>query len=456
MTLAIRQPSARNSFVLLLSANLALGVFGFATSTLSARLLGTSGRGELAAIQNVPNLLAILAGLGLGEAALYFTSRQPNAARWFVRRGVRLTLFGALPAMVVGAVVLPFVIDGHRTVVAAELSLPVVLIVPMFMVAHQPLRGIGRIALWTGFRISIAVAWLSILLVATVADVRSAMGVALAYVGAQALIALVALAITKHYPAGEQPHDGPELSRRMLRYGIPSSLVALPQVLNLRLDQVLLASLVVRSQLGLYVAAVSWSWIAAPPFQALAQLALPRLAAATDPTHRRRMTRLVVLIALGGALASVAVLIPVTQFAFPLVMGSDFRAGTGVARLLVVAGTISGVVVVVEEVIRGLGRPIFVLASEGIGLAITIGLLFAVLPRYGIRGAAVVSIAAYSLVLTCLLVLLPRALRSSSIVGRPEQRAAAEPEGGDGEQQPVGEQRDGEPDVHQRDDDQHQ
>ena len=430
MTFEIREVGARRTFAVLLAANVSMGFIGFGTSSLAARLLSPAGRGELAAVQNIPNLLAILASLGLGEAALYQASRQPLATKAIVRRALGLTIYGSIGMFLVGLVVLPLALSSHTTRTSALLSMPIVFIVPAYMVAHQPLRSIGHPVKWAGFRVSVACSWLAILSVAWLLHYRNARGVALVYIGAQGVVAVVALVLARRYPNEQEPSE-PRLNRSLLRYGIPSSLVALPQVLNLRLDQILLTGIVARSDLGVYVAAVSWSWVTAPPFQALAQMALPRLAT-TPVDKRRRMVSLILAIAFGGAALTVAIMVPLTAHIFPLVMGSQYKAGVSVAQLLVVAGAVSGLVVVIEEVHRGLGRPFSVLAAEIAGVTITITLLLLLLHSYGIKGAAWVSILAYSIVVLGLLVLLPGTLR------RAEQGGAGQPYDDHGQDEAVG------------------
>ncbi|MDP7068527.1 MAG: hypothetical protein QF637_12995, partial [Acidimicrobiales bacterium] len=70
---------ARDAFVTMLVVHFLMGFIGFVTSTMAARLLGPAGRGELTAVQQIPVLVGILAGLGMGEAALFFTAKQPRA-----------------------------------------------------------------------------------------------------------------------------------------------------------------------------------------------------------------------------------------------------------------------------------------------------------------------------------------------------------------------------------------
>ena len=404
----------RRNLTILLAANVVLGVVGFATSTISSRMLGTVGRGELAAIQNIPNLLAAFAALGAGEAALYLVARHPRAARPITLRAIRIAAVGGCAGALIGWFVLPLVLDDSGTITSARMILPLVAVVPLYLASYQTLRALGRPGLWSAFRIVSACSWLAILGVSVVADYSSPRGLAIAFAVAQGLLALVAVGLVRWYD--DRDTAPAQTTRRLLRYGIPSSLVTLPQTLNLRLDQVLLASAVPRSQLGIYVAGVSWSWVVAPPFQAFAQWLLPRLAG-LEPVEAIERARKSAWLGLGMTVVVAVIAVPVTGVLFDLVMGDDFEAGTRTAQILVVAGAVSGLMVVLEEIHRGLGRPTVVLGAEIAGLAITVVLLVLLVPRHGIAGAAWASVSAYSLICAVLALALWRTTRRPASAG---------------------------------------
>ena len=184
-----RQEGLREAFTTMLAFQLILGFLGFLTSTLAARLLGPAGRGELAAVWSIPNLLAVLGGLGMGEASLYFAAKQPGATRRISMESLRIAVYGAAGTLLVGVAVLEYVIKDPVTRLSAQLSLPVTFAVAVFAVCHQPLRALGYSRLWGSYRASIAGAWLFILAAASILGYRNIRGIALIYVVAQLAIA---------------------------------------------------------------------------------------------------------------------------------------------------------------------------------------------------------------------------------------------------------------------------
>jgi len=73
-----------------------------------------------------------------------------------------------------------------------------------------------------------------------------------------------------------------------------------------------------------------------------------------------------------------------------------------------VAGMVSGVQIVLEDVHRGRGHPGVAMTAEVVGLVETVALLATLLGPYGLAGAAVASVASYSLIVTVLVVALLR------------------------------------------------
>src|SRR5437660_4986427 len=84
-------PFASN-VALTVGTNAVIGGIGLLTGPICARMLGASGRGELAAIQNLYWFVAILAMLGMPEAALYFSARKKSDSGRIVGSAVLLTL----------------------------------------------------------------------------------------------------------------------------------------------------------------------------------------------------------------------------------------------------------------------------------------------------------------------------------------------------------------------------
>ena len=134
--------------------------------------------------------------------------------------------------------------------------------------------------------------------------------------------------------------------------------------------------------------------------------------------------------------ATVALTVPVLLLApeiLRIVFGGDFVEATGVTRVLLVASIALGTGRVLEAVLKGVNRPLHAGLAEGAGLIVTAVGLAALLPTMGLMGAAITSLAAYSVTALVALNLTNRALgtRGAELLGPGSQRRPPEELSGD-------------------------
>ncbi|MDP6985261.1 MAG: hypothetical protein QGG05_19455, partial [Candidatus Latescibacteria bacterium] len=206
------------------------------------------------------------------------------------------------------------------------------------------------------------------------------------------------------------------LKQTLLKYGLPSSLITFPLFLNSRVDQVIMIAMVPRSELGIYVAGVSFSLVALIPFQALAKITAPRIAAAGQ--EWRLISVRLILASVAIAAVTMLIALPLTSWAFPTVMGNQFRTGVAAAQLLIAASTLRGCADVFQECIRGLGLPGRAVFVEIAGLVVGLATLFLLIDKHGVIGAAIASNLGYGTALVGQALLLIVAFRRHDDRGR--------------------------------------
>jgi O-antigen/teichoic acid export membrane protein len=185
---------------------------------------------------------------------------------------------------------------------------------------------------------------------------------------------------------------------RLLRYGLSVYASGIFYMLNQQLDQLLLSLWVPARELGQYAAAASLSAIVLVAPSALSPVVFSRLARTADEdgaAHARKA------LALGGALLIPAGLL-LTAFApalVRLIYGPAFAPAGQVLRVLIPAAVLLGFSNLLADILRGTGRPLLPTLAMLVGVGVTVpGLVYA-LPRYGIWGAAWVSLFAYGAML---------------------------------------------------------
>jgi O-antigen/teichoic acid export membrane protein len=130
----------------------------------------------------------------------------------------------------------------------------------------------------------------------------------------------------------------------------------------------------------------------------------PAVASATDAAHGARRLAAGARITAALAIMLCLILAVVTPVAIVLLFGERFRASIPAALVLVPAAGILGLNLVLQEGLRGMGRPYAVLRAELSGLAVTAVALIAMLRPMGIIGAAIASLLGYSTVSAVLLI----------------------------------------------------
>ena len=379
------------------ATNVGIAALGLLSGPLAARLLGPAGRGEVAAIQNLFWLTAILAMLGLPEAATYFTACHTGNSGSVLATGIALPVL-AMP--VCFAVMFPLVphILAAQPIEVRQAARWVLLAVPLYVaivVGINTVRGASKLIHWNLLRLLPGAGWLVFLAGAWLWGMKNPVSIALGYIAVLACIVVPTLWITARLvPSSWSP--SPKLAAPMLRYGLPLAGAAIPQTLNLRLDQILIGAFLPPYQLGLYVAAVAWSTAVFLMPNAIGNVLFPKIASsAASQAQRAEFLAQGVRI---GILTSGTVgifLLALTPYAIPLLFGGAFAAAVPVAYVLIFAAMICALNIIFEESLRGLGDTRAVFWGENVGVGMTVLALALLLPRFGIIGAGVASILGY-------------------------------------------------------------
>jgi O-antigen/teichoic acid export membrane protein len=397
------RPIAAN-IALTAATNLVLASFGIASGIVAARLLGPHGRGELAAIQTWPSFVATLAMLGMPEAVVYYSARSRDESGRYLGSAVAVALLSSLPFITAAYLLMPILLHAQApTIISAGrwylLLIPIYAFVGMLM---HPLRGRGDFVPWNLMRLMPNVLWFGVLLLAWIlARMTPTFVTAANLIVLSLLLPPFAAVLIRRVPGPFTP-DKRKLSP-MLHYGLPCMITGVPQLLNSRLDQMLMAALLPPRDLGLYVVAVAWSSAPAPLLNAVGAVTTPAVASAADHAQGARQMA-------AGARATAALALVLclgleflTPLAIAILFGERFRTSVPAALVLVPATGVLGLNLVLQEGLRGLGRPYSALQAELAGLVVTAAALAALLRPMGIMGAAFASLLGYTTVTVVLL-----------------------------------------------------
>jgi O-antigen/teichoic acid export membrane protein len=425
----LRRRGVASSFVETALTNAVLGALGIVTGIIAARWLGPEGRGELAAIQMWPSVIAAVAMIGLPEALVYFSAKHPSETRRYLLTASLVALVVMPLFMTLGYVLMPLLLSmqSGRIVHASRVYL---MLVPVFVLVglpQQQLRGIQRYRLWNALRIVPPLLWLGLLLVAVYMRITDPVRMTAAYLILLASVGPATAWMVWKSSAGPAAPTARTVSS-LIKFGLPSALATLPLFFNLRLDQMMVAAVVPARELGVYMAAVAWGSCIPMLSSALAMIVSTQIAAGTSDSERRRHFSRGVRGASWLIVVPVILLSVATPFGITMLFGRSFQAAVVPAIVQVIASGANALNGVLEELLRGYGRPTAMLWAESTAVAVGVPALLILLPRAGLTGASIASLAGNVAAMVVLLVqcrrfagvhvldiLDPRAIRWSSV-----------------------------------------
>ena len=405
----MRKSSFTYDLVWTTAVNIFATLLGLLTGIMLARILGAEGRGALAAIQNPATILFGVGALGITTAAAFFSGRDPHLAGSLMTTALVALLSWSIPLVAVVYLLMPFLLNAQSADVIRYAQL-YLLMIPIQFAAGAPLwvlQGLGKFKLWNILRFQAPVAWLAVIGLTWLLGMVTAGAISLIYLAVMFCVACVFVILTLRKV---QPPHKPDVAHlpALLRYGLPTSLTAVPQQLNLRLDQLLMATFLSANTLGLYVVAVAWSGAFSALLTSVSQVVFPRLAAIHDQqAQAETFHRTLRLCVLSAAMLAV-VLLALTPLVLPLLFGAAFKSAVPAALVLVAAASVASFNQVASDGLRGIGAPKLPMVAEFIGLGTTVVMLVLLLRRYELMGAAVASLTSYLVTLAALVFLIAR------------------------------------------------
>ena len=374
-------------------ASAALPLTSIATGPILARVLGPSGRGELAALLTPIVVASYVASLGLPDAATFLVARRRHPARRVLAAGLLVLLPAATIAIAVLWAIAPRLLDSYPEGVNV-LRIGALALIPMLVleVARGALFGEGRFSAVNLEQVAYSIGRLCLIAAIAAAGALTVVGAFVIHVGVGlAAGAIVIVAVTAGRPGKERPEPETRLAEEMAHFGLRGWGGTVARTLNVRLDQAVLVALVGPAQLGYYAVAVALAELPTLLFGAIRTVLLPEAAARNDPLVVARAARVAVLLSSGMAAVGVATAPVVVRLAF----GAEFAPATPLVQVLFLASVPLATTFVIGVGLTALGRPGRYSLAHAISVPVTLGGLALLIPLLGTMGAALVSLLAY-------------------------------------------------------------
>jgi O-antigen/teichoic acid export membrane protein len=406
-------PTTRGSlggrFTLSLVTSAGTVLLSVVTGVLTARLLGTEGRGQVAAISAWLLTLSWGASLGFSDAMVYHQAKRFTSTATIVATTLlSVPLLGALGVGM--AQLLVSVGFSAQTSETQSLARAFLCAVPFVLGLHsvwalligqQRFRDLNIVRLAQPMICAVGFA---VLAAANGFTVRAAL---LVQVGSYALVLLVAGVSLVRSAGFALPSVS--LSVSALGYGLRLQGVALGQLLTARLDLLMLPAFVAAAGLGYYSVAVSVASMVAVLFGGLGMVVFP-VAASADREQAADVVERGVRLTFFGGTACVIVLALSAPTLIPLVYGNQFAAAVPALWLLLPGIVLWSASSVLGSGLQAANRPGLASVAQLLAMVVTLVGLAGTIPRFGIEGAAATSTVAYGVALVLNLLFLKSAL----------------------------------------------
>ncbi len=366
-------------------------VINIATGLLAARLLLPEGRGELAAIMLWAGLIVEFGIVGLSDALLYRAATSAASPRRLFAAMATLTAIFSVVLIAAGFVIEPYVMSSEKPEVLRLGLIFLVAYVPTYLGAllvASMFQGYLDIVTWNLLRGIVAVGYLAFIGVAVLLGDASVEGFAAAYIlsTAAAMVVGFVLAVRRGW-VGWRPDW--ETVKGIVVYGAKVHVGEMLNSARQKIDQALVALWLPHHDLGLYVVALT---VANGPLilaQTLANLAFPKVAQQAEIAGKILVFGRYFRFTIAVTVATAVILLVLNPWLVPLLFGQPFAPAALIANIMLIGLPAASAKLLFIQALKSWDRSLLIGHAEVIGLVAAAASLFALLPAFGIAGAAI-------------------------------------------------------------------
>jgi O-antigen/teichoic acid export membrane protein len=370
------------------STSLAIRVCGLITGVLTARLLGPAARGELASVMLWPTILSNLGLMGCNWALARSVANDPDREADRICSAAAVGIASASLYFLLGYLLIPYVLPLDRSYLV-PLTRFCLLLIPLDIFS-QILLGIehGRMR-WRRYnlvRASFFIFYLILICFIWAMRKTQVRWFIWAFLVSHMLAVLVRLAIQRKSFAISRLHFAECV--RLLRSGLPYFWATASNLLTLQLDKILVVSLLSTEAAGISAVALTFGNAQSSLGEALgitsfAVLSNQKSTGSQEKILTETFRQSALLSAALGLL--LACLIP---FLIKPLFGMEFSPAIQPAVILAIAASLTTSSDILNEGLRGAGRPYAGLVSQLLGTGVLALAAILLLQRSGLMGMA--------------------------------------------------------------------
>lgn len=361
------------------------------TGALTARLLGPEGRGQFAAAQVWPSILATIALLGVNTALAIHAAKFPDRIPTLERLGIRGGVLSSLVAMIAGWFLVPALLPSTNPTLIplARLYLifvPISVLTTNLMAIDQ---GSGNFKQFNIARNVITPVYLTLLCLLWMFGVRGVAWFLAALLTGNFAVLLYRLMQIK--PMKWVNFSNPIVMRRLIHAGAPFWITSCILILRDNAERLLLIFLLGPVSLGLYAVAFTAASVHLAVTNSLNLVVFSRAAALDKSLAFKDAARVFRTMGLVNFAMGLGMVVAQPIF-IPLIFGKTFNGAIVPAMLLVAAQFFQSEGSVLYGALWGQGRPFIGLTAALLSIVVFAGSGYWLSEKLGLVGVAIASI----------------------------------------------------------------
>lgn len=397
-----------------LVTNMFIMILSLGTGLIIARLLGSEGRGEHAAMILWPQFLSSFVTLGIPSALIFHLKKNPEKSDSLIAASMVFAVISGVIITIIGIIIMPILLNKYSSEVinfgrVLMLTAPIGIIGYINVVVFQ-VRDEYKV--FNRIRYIPPIATLLILVMLIFFDRLTPYSSGLAY-----LIPSIPLTVWgqtlvfKYYKIvfGNFKLLWESL-KELLDYGIRSYGIDVMKTLNSRIDQILVVGLLSPVAMGLYVVSLSLS----RNFDFIVKSIVTVLFPKTSGLPKEQVMNLTgrsIRISLILTVIPVVIMMFISPYIITILYGAEYLPGNTVLRILLIEVVFTSLVELLAQPFMALGRPGIVTLLQMSGVILNIPLLLILIPIFGLEGVAISLLIATSLRLLFIIICYPLILK---------------------------------------------
>ena len=385
--------TARSLHLGTLATSITIQACGVVTGIVTARSLGPEARGAFVAVLLWPTIVSNLGLVGANWAVARAVAADPGRAAHWTRVSVVVGLLLSAVFATVGYLLMPLLLPTDKQELVG-LSRVCLLLVPLDILSQMLLateHGQMRWRRYNALRVVFYLVYASLVVVLWLGGRATVTAFAAVFLGSHLLVVLLRLALQWRVLWSTDVRLGD--AWRLLRSGLPFVWSTATNLMVLHLDKMLVVALLSTDAVGLYAAAVTFSFAHSAFGETLGITAFAQLASERDPAVQARLLAEAFRQAAVLAFGLGAVLAALMPMIVPPLFGEQFAEAIGPAMILTVAASLAALRTVLNQGLKGAGRPAAGVAGQLVGAAAFALVVVALRGSMELTGIAVAAVA---------------------------------------------------------------